>query len=282
LTKRKDAAAAEQGYRRLRRSADVSQEFEQVRRAELGGSGAYDMNKVSFFTKVKALFRRELWRPLLVGIGLQMAQQLSGVNVVFAYSTSIFTSAGLGNYAALCTTMVGLVNVIFTIIVVPLMDRLGRRTLLLIGETGCFVFFGTLALCFILQHYAVTVFGIISVICVIGFVISFAIALGPIPWLIISEIFPSDVRPLAVSIAVTVNWTCNFVILLTFESMSNALKQYTFLPYTAIILLSIVFTVFLVMETKGKDIQEIIGISSAVNTDESKGLLLAQDQSSEE
>jgi sugar porter (SP) family MFS transporter len=279
LIKRKDAAGAEKAYQRLRRSNDVSLEFEQVRKSELGDAGAYDVQKVSFFTKLRALFRRELWKPLLVGIGLQMAQQLSGVNVVFAYSTSIFTNAGLGDFATLCTVMVGLVNVISTIIVVPLMDRLGRKLLLLIGEVGCFVFFGTLALCFILQHYAVTAFGIISVICVIGFVISFAIALGPIPWLIISEIFPSDVRPIAVSIAVAVNWTCNFIILLTFGSLSGALKQYTFLPYTGIILISIIFTALFVMETKGKTVEQITGLQSAVQTDERKSLLLNQSES---
>jgi sugar porter (SP) family MFS transporter len=269
LSKRANAVAAENALRRLRRG-DVSEEMEQEKKAQLGGRS----DKVTFLQKCKALFRRELWRPLIVGVGLQMCQQLSGVNVVFAFSTNIFETAGLAKYAALCTVLVGLVNVIATIVVIPLMDRLGRRTLLIIGEIGCAIFFGVLALSFILQHYQPQVFGIISVICVVGFVISFAIALGPIPWLIISEIFPSDVRPLAVSIATTVNWTCNFVILLTFNYMKAGLKQYTFLPYTGVIVISIVFTVTLVMETKGKTVEQIVGFSSAVQTEESQGLLV--------
>jgi len=275
LVNKRNSEAALAAFRKLRRSKDVEQEFELVKRQEL----ETQVQQASALVRIKALFRRELLKPLLVAIVLQMAQQLSGVNVVFSYSKDIFKSASLSDSQAdLCTVLVGLINVICTIVVVPLMDRMGRRTLLLIGEVGCFTFFTTLAVCFIIKATVaganLMAIGVISVICVIGFVISFAISLGPIPWLIISEIFPSDVRPFAVSIASTINWLCNFAVLMIFPIMKRGIKQYTFIPFASIILLSFLFTVFFVMETKGKTVEQIVGLSSAVEPSaEKKGLL---------
>ncbi|KAL0481034.1 MFS transporter solute carrier family 2 (facilitated glucose transporter) [Acrasis kona] len=272
LVNKRSSERALAAFQKLRRSKNVQQEFEDVKRQELESR-----EQPSVFVRIKALFRRELLKPLLVAIILQMVQQLSGVNIVFSYSKDVFKSVGLSDYEAdLSTVMVGLTNVICTIVVVPLMDRMGRRTLLLIGEVGCFLFFSTLSLCQILGDRVNTVAtGVISVICVVGFVISFAISLGPIPWLIISEIFPSDVRPFAVSIASTINWLCNFAVLMIFPLLQKAINEFVFLPFACIILASIIFTLLFVMETKGKSVEEIVGISSAVTVDpvEKKPLL---------
>jgi MFS family permease len=103
--------------------------------------------------------------------------------------------------------------------------------------------------------------GYIAVIAVIAFVISFAIALGPVPFLLIGEIFPSSCRAYAMSIAIAVNWLCNFIVALTFPQLNEALGSYAFFPFTAVILIALIFTILLVPETKGKSIEEITGLS---------------------
>ena len=143
------------------------------------------------------------------------------------------------------------------------MDIAGRRLLMIVGQIGEFIFFLILTLSFIFNSHAPTALGYLSVVCVIGYVISFAVSMGPVPWLMVGEIFPSSCRAYAVSIAVAVNWTCNFTVALTFPFINKALKQYTFFPFTGIIFLGIIFTIVLVPETKGKTIEEIVGFSDS-------------------
>jgi MFS family permease len=146
------------------------------------------------------------------------------------------------------------------------MDKAGRKLLMVIGQIGMFIFFLLLSLSFVINarfpDAAPKFFGYLSVVGVVGFVISFAYSMGPIPWLMVGEIFPSSCRAYAVSIAVTVNWLCNFIVALTFPQMNTVLKQYTFFPFTGIILLGIIFTIVVVPETKGKTIEEIVGFSA--------------------
>lgn len=251
LASRDRTKAAGLALSMLRQSPDVSQE-EAILFQQSGGS----QNKSS----IGALFHRRLIRPLIVAVVLQLAQQLCGVNAVFFYSTSIFQSAGVKNADA-ATAIVGVINVASTVVAFFIMDIAGRRLLLIVGQAGQFVSFLVLTLSFVLKNYSPVVFGYISVVSVVGFVISFAIALGPIPWLIMGELFPSSCRPYAMSLAVAINWLSNFAVALTFLPLTKALKQYTFFPFTGIILLTLIFTILMVPETKGKTIEQITGIS---------------------
>jgi sugar porter (SP) family MFS transporter len=147
-------------------------------------------------------------RPLVVGVGLQVAQQLSGINAVFYYSTSFFASLQLSN-PLVGTLILGAVNVFGTAIAVVLMDKAGRKRLLLWGTSGMVaaLVVVTLALLRLLPMAPICALGGMVV-----YVCCFEIGLGPIPWLITAEMFPARTRASAVSIATAVNWICNFVV----------------------------------------------------------------------
>lgn len=261
LASRGKTIAASRALSMLRQSDDIEQEEQLLMQQSSGSSGSSGSgNKKRGGGGIKSLFQRELIRPLIIALVLQLAQQLCGVNAVFFYSTSIFQSAGVQNADA-ATAIVGVINVASTIVAFFLMDIAGRRLLLIVGQAGQFISFLVLTLSFVLQGYSPVVFGYISVVSVVGFVITFAIALGPIPWLILGELFPSSCRAYAMSIAVTVNWLSNFIVAVTFLPLTNALKQYTFFPFTGIILMTLVFTVLVVPETRGKTVEQITGIS---------------------
>lgn len=189
-------------------------------------------------------------------MGLHMCQQLSGINVVFFYSTSIFKSIGIER-GDIATAALGAVNVLMTIVATVLMDRLGRKTWLILGLIGMLFFFSLLALACILNVHvtgAGMTFGILALIGVFGYVISFAVSLGPIPWLIVGELFPTSVRGYASSIATFLNWGCNVLIAFTFGPLRKLLQEYVFLPYCGVLLFFLIFVIFVVRETKGKTV----------------------------
>lgn len=231
------------GIRKEEEFANLKNEIEQV-------------SHISLRKKLQGLIRLSLLKPLIIGIALSMAQQLSGINVVFYYSTSIFEGAGVSR-PDIATACVGLVNVIFTIFVTFIIDLLGRRTLLIIGQS-CQIFFfillsiATIINFFISERITNAIMSWISIVCVVGFVISFALALGPIPWLILAEIFPDDARGLLSSICVGVNWLCNFIVAITFPTVAEYLKAFCFLPFVVLMIIFLTFTIFVVPETKGK------------------------------
>jgi len=208
--------------------------------------------------KFSDLFSRVFLKSLIIGIGLQMAQQFSGINAVFYYSTSIFQKAGVGN-SDVATAIIGLVNVLATIVATFLMDKAGRRPLLLFSQVVQFVFLLLLSLSMIFIQSLHSFGSIVLVGSVILFVIGFAVGMGPIPWIIISETFPSGLRGYAVSIAVCINWTSNFLVALTFPSIELAFGNYTFMIFAALVFVFTIFTWFLVPETKGKSIEELTG-----------------------
>lgn len=132
------------------------------------------------------------------------------------------------------------------------MDRAGRRPLLLLSQIGEFIFILIVALSMIFKGQMGSIGDIILVAGVLLFVSSFAVGLGPIPWFIIAETFPSSTRGYAISVATTVNWLTNFGVALAFPSMQTALGKYTFFVFAGFIFFFLVFTWLLVPETKGK------------------------------
>ena len=198
-------------------------------------------------------------RPaLIVGIGLAVFQQISGINTVIYYAPTIFQFAGFRNAASaiLATAGVGVINVALTALAMQLLDRVGRRPLLLIGLAGMIVSLTTLGIAFLATNSSWL--GWIAVVSLMFYVGSFAIGLGPVFWLLISEIYPLRVRGLAMSIATVMNWAFNLVVSITFLSLVNTLgRSWTFWLYALVGIAALIFTYALVPETKGRSLEEI-------------------------
>jgi len=153
------------------------------------------------------LLRRQLRPALVVGLGLAVFQQITGINTVIYYAPKILQTAGFNSAsgAILATVGVGVVNVGMTIIAMVLVDRAGRRPLLLVGIAGMIITLGVLGLSFRISNPSGQL-AWITVVCLMGYVASFAISLGPIFWLLIAEIYPLKIRGVAEGTAATFNW----------------------------------------------------------------------------
>ncbi len=235
----------------VRGTPDVQEEIQDTEdaiRAEQGGGLA-------------ALETPALRMPLIIGIGLAILQQVTGIKTVIYYAPTIFLSAGFksASMSIAATTSVGLANLVMTIVAIFLIDRLGRRPLLLISLAGMVLALVVLAAAFLLSRgTAGGALGTLTVISLILYVASFAIGLGPVFWLLISEIYPLNARGTAMSLATVANWGANFLMAVTFLSLVKALTQGgAFLLYTAVGVFAWFFIYRLVPETKGKTLEEI-------------------------
>ncbi|MGB9979784.1 sugar porter family MFS transporter [Methanobacterium sp.] len=199
-------------------------------------------------------------RPaLIIGVGLAAFQQLTGINTVIYYAPTILEFAGFQSAAIsiLATAGIGMINVIMTIVAILLIDKVGRRPLLLIGLIGMIISLGILGIAFVLPGLS-TSLGLLAVISLMLYVGSFAIGLGPVFWLMISEIYPLRIRGRAMSTATIVNWGTNLLVAITFLSLIQLIgTPGTFWLYSIIGIIAWVFVYFLVPETKGKSLEEI-------------------------
>jgi sugar porter (SP) family MFS transporter len=207
----------------------------------------------------RELLAPALRRPMIVAIGLAVLQQATGINTVIYYGPQIFQLAGAGGdrAAILATTIVGVVNVVMTIVAIVFIDWWGRKPLLFLGCSGMALALLTLAAAFGVPAVA----GIraqLALGSLMVYVGCFAFSLGPIVWLLISEVFPQRVRGLGMSIATLANWVGNFVVSLVFLGMLDQLgAATTFLVYAALCVATIVFTARFVPETKGRELESI-------------------------
>jgi sugar porter (SP) family MFS transporter len=198
-------------------------------------------------------------RPMLVvGVGLAAFQQVTGINVVMYYAPVILESTGFEDTASILATVgIGVVNVVMTVVAVLLIDRTGRRPLLLTGLVGMTIMLGLLGFAFFLPGFS----GIVGWLATIGlmlYVAFFAIGLGPVFWLLISEIYPTQIRGTAMGAATVVNWGANLLVSLTFLGLVDAVGQAsTFWLFGACCLAALVFSYKLVPETKGRSLEEI-------------------------
>ena len=225
--------------------AGIELEIRTVREATTGESGRF-----------RELFEPRLRRPLVIAVGLAAVAQLSGINAIMYYSTRIFTTAGVGVATAFAATVVvGLINLVFTLAAVSLMDRAGRRPLLLVGLAAQVVSLTAVAWMFH-AHSS----GIAVLIAILIFIASFALALGPIPWLLSSEIFPAKIRGRAMSVAAFTVWVSCFLVAQTFPMLNDSPSigpAITFGLYAAVSFAGLLFTYFRVPETKGRTLEEI-------------------------
>jgi sugar porter (SP) family MFS transporter len=233
--------------RRIRRPEEVEHEFSLIL--------AQPHEREGSWTEALA---REFHPALIIGIGLAIFQQITGINTIIYYAPTIFQLAGLGTAAQsiLATAGVGAVNVIMTIISLRLLDRIGRRPLLLTGIAGMTVSLITLGWVFRVPESPAT--GWLAVASVMTYVAAFAISLGPIFWLLISEIYPLRVRGVAMSIATMSNWAFNLLVALTFLILLNSLgPAQTFWMYAVLSVAAFLFSYRYVPETKGRALEEI-------------------------
>ncbi|WP_247003123.1 sugar porter family MFS transporter [Halosolutus gelatinilyticus] len=206
---------------------------------------------------------RDLLRPwvrpmLIVGVGLAAFQQVTGINTVIYYAPTILESTGFEDTASILATVgIGAVNVVMTVVAVVLIDRTGRRPLLLSGLAGMTVMLGVLGIAFVLPGLSGVV-GWAATASLMLYVAFFAIGLGPAFWLLISEIYPMEVRGTAMGVATVVNWAGNLLVSLTFLRLVNRIGESgTFWLYGLLSLAALVFCYQLVPETKGRSLEEI-------------------------
>ena len=195
-------------------------------------------------------------KVLVIAVLLMAFSQFSGINAIMYYSTKIFTTAGVGvKNSFMASTVVGLVNLLFTLVAVALVDKAGRRILLLVGLVAQVIALGAVG-----WMFKADVGGIFLLIAILAFIGAFAMALGPIPWILCSEIFPMRVRGRAMSVATFTIWTSCYIVAQTFPMLNDSAAvgpALTFWIYAACSLAALLFVFFMVPETKGRSLEEI-------------------------
>ena len=233
---------------RIRATTSVDVELREIKKSEQQQTGEW--------TELLA----PLVRPaLIVGIGLAILQQVTGINTVIYYAPTIFQFAGLTSAAVaiLATVGVGITNMLMTLVAIRLVDRVGRRPLLLTGLAGMILSLGVLGLAFLLPNLS-SALGWIAAGSLALYVGSFAIGLGPVFWLLISEIYPLKIRGLAMSIASIANWGSNLIVALTFLTLIQVVgRPGTFWLYGLVGVGAWLFAYSMVPETKGRSLEEI-------------------------
>jgi len=244
------AQDAGQVLKALRGSADISKEFDALR-TDVAREGRETAGW-------RQLLAPRLKRPLLIGIGLAMFQQVTGINTVIYFAPTIFQSAGLSSAATsiLATAGVGLVNVVMTIVSIRLIDRLGRRQLLYWSLGGMTATLLVLSAAFAMgASQELAWIAMASVAAFVGF---FAIGLGPVFWLLIAEIFPLALRGRAMSLATIANWVFNLAVSVTFLDIVAAVGSAgAFLAYAILSIGALIFIAMIVPETKGRSLEQI-------------------------
>lgn len=202
------------------------------------------------------LFASRFRKPLVIAVLLMAFSQFSGINAIMYYSTKIFATAGAGVANSFTwSVIVGLVNLIFTFVAIALVDKAGRRPLLIIG-----LLVQVVALTAVGFMFRSGGQGISLLVAIVVFIGAFAMALGPIPWILCSEIFPTRVRGRAMSLATFVIWTSCYIVAQTFPMLNDSPKvgpAITFWVYAGCSLLGLVFVLAMVPETKGRSLEEI-------------------------
>ena len=200
------------------------------------------------------LFKPSVRKVMFVGFLLAIFVQISGINTIVDYAPKILLAAGVEiNNALLQTSMVGLINFIFTFVAIFFIDRIGRRSLYLIGSMGMVITLIMLAISFYLKME-----GVFTLICILLFIAFFASCIGPVFWTLVSEIFPNRIRGKAVAFASFTQWIFNFLVVLLFPHFLASLGgAKTFLFLALMSFLQLLFTYLYVPETKGKSLEEI-------------------------
>jgi len=202
----------------------------------------------------RELLKPHLRKVLCIGVILAVFQQWCGINVIFNYANDIFKAAGYDvNGIMFNLLIVGITNLIFTFVAMALVDRIGRKIMLLCGSAGLAACYIGVGLCF---YFNVTGIGVLAL--VLGAIACFSATLGPVMWVVISEIFPNHIRGVAMSIAVLSLWVANFILTYTFPILNSGLgAATTFWLYAFINVLGFIYILKKIPETNGKTLEEI-------------------------
>jgi len=195
---------------------------------------------------------RRLRGPVLVGCGVNLSMQLSGIDAVLYYSTKVLQDAGIElEWAQVYTVLISLVNVLVTIPAMMLMDKAGRKVIQSLGLGGMCVAYLTMTVALVTGQHLLAVGAMFGVVC------CFAFGPGCIAWFIVSELTPVHVRGFATTVGLGANWMANFLVAFTFPHVLAALRSWTFGIFAASTLLLTLFTLACLPETKGRTVAEI-------------------------
>jgi sugar porter (SP) family MFS transporter len=204
-----------------------------------------------------------------IGIALSVFQQFVGINVIFYYSSTLWQSVGFTEADALTQTVItSVTNIVVTVIAISLIDRIGRRKLLLIGSAGMFVTLGVLAVVFstanlvenaegVLEPVLGDTQGVIALLAANGFVVFFGMSWGPAVWVLLGEMFNNRIRGTALGLAAAAQWLANFAISTSFPKMAEIGLSFAYGFYTAFALLSFFFVLRFVPETRGRQLEDM-------------------------
>ncbi|XP_059084871.1 solute carrier family 2, facilitated glucose transporter member 1-like isoform X2 [Tigriopus californicus] len=238
----------------LRGRIDVHEEMDEMRVEQ------ESMKLVPKVTLLEMVKNSSLRQPLIIAVMMMLAQQLSGINAAIFFSTSIFLSAGLDESASQSATLaMGGMNVAMTVISLIMIEKAGRKTLMITGLCVMFITTTLLLICLVVAK-SVPWLSYVSIVMVIGFVVGFATGPGSIPWFFVTELFNQSGRPIATSIAVAVNWSANFLVGLGFAPLQLAIGPYVFIIFIIIQFFFIAYVWFKVPETKNRTIEEITAL----------------------
>ena len=209
-----------------------------------------EIERVNF----KDLLEPRMFKILVLGVILAVTQQWCGINVILYYAVPIFRDAGVSVDAALLNiVIIGAINMIFTIIAIFTVDRLGRRPLMLLGYAGLTITLSLIGASFYFGGSSL----LVLVLCM-ATLACFAMTLGPVAWVILAEMFPNRIRGAAMSVSIFSLWVACFLLILTSPILRESLgKAGSFWIYAAICAVSLVYTFFKLPETKGKSLEQI-------------------------
>ncbi len=218
-----------------------------------------------------------------IGIGLSVFQQFVGINVIFYYSNSIWASVGFDeSQAFLITLITNTTNVVVTLVAISLVDRIGRKPLLLVGSAGMAVTLGVMALLFgtaatctqalvdagqagcsgvdsIGTPYLTGAAGPMAVVAANLYVVFFGVSWGPVVWVLLGEMFPNRIRAAALAVAAAAQWMANFIVSVSFPGMSDIGLGFAYGVFTVFAVLSFFFVVKFIRETKGMSLEDMQG-----------------------
>jgi sugar porter (SP) family MFS transporter len=206
-----------------------------------------------------------LWTPavrgaLFLAVGFTVLQQVTGINTVIYYGPQIFSLAGITSdkSAIFATFLVAIVNVLATVIALVLVDRVGRKPLLYAGVGGMALSLFMLSFSFHNQALFGTSLGMVATVCLMIYITCFAFSMGPIGWILVSEVFPLRVRGRGVAAASLGSGAANFMVSLTFLSLIKlAGTSLTFAIYGLFCIVTLLFVYFIIPETKGRELESI-------------------------
>ncbi|KAL3572619.1 hypothetical protein D5086_026523 [Populus alba] len=207
--------------------------------------------------KLLDLFQRRNLHSVLIGVGLMVLQQFGGINAVCFYASSIFEVAGFS--PSVGTIIYAILQVVFVVLNTTIIDKVGRKPLLLVSASGLVIACLITGLSFYLKVHELALKSapMLAVTGILLYIGTFSAGMGPIPWVIMSEIFPLNIKGVAGSLATLVNWFCAWAVSFTFNFLMSWSSYGTFILYAAINAMTIAFVALLVPETKGRTLEQI-------------------------